>query len=103
MTDKDSSKIRDVRVTQSFDNSGHLMLGAVETNVEDTVVLMYNRERMLVELIRNKPKLPFDYYKEVIRNYREIVNELDIQAIQEYAEQLPKTALVKRVLRMEVL
>ena len=103
VTDKDSSKIKDIRVTQSFDNSGHLMLGAVETNVEDTVVLMYNRERMLVELIRNKPKLPFDYYKEIIRNYREIINDLDIQAIQEYAEQLPKTALVKEVLRMEVL
>ena len=103
VTDKDASKIKDIRVTQSFDNSGHLMLGAVETNVEDTAVLMYNRERMLVELIRNKPKLPFDYYKEIIRNYREIVNELDIQAIQEYAEQLPKTALVKKVLRMEVL
>ena len=103
VTDKDSSKIRDVRVSQSFDNSGQLMLGAIETKVEDTVVLMYNKERMLVELIRNKPKLPFDYYKEIIRNYREIINELDIQAIQEYTEQLPKTALVKKVLQMEVL
>ena len=103
VTDKDSSKIRDPRVTQSFDNSGHLMLGAVETKAEDATVLMYNKERMLIELIRNKSKLPFDYYKEIIRNYREIINELDIQAIQEYAEQLPKTALVKKVLRMEVL
>ena len=102
-TDKDSSKIKDARVTQSFDNSGHLMLGAIETKIEDADVLMYNKERMLIELIRNKPKLPFDYYKEIIRNYREIIHELDIQAIQEYAEQLPKSALVKRVLRMEVL
>ena len=57
---------------------------------------------MLVELIRNRSKLPFDYYKEIIGNYRQLIWELDIQAVQEYAEQLPKTNLVMNTLQMEV-
>ena len=43
------------------------------------------------------------YSEEIINSYRDIIYELDIQAIQEYAEQLPKSAMVKKTLRMEVL
>ena len=58
---------------------------------------------MLIELIRNKNKLPFDYYKEILLNYRKVINELDIQAIQEYAFALPKTSMVLETLQLEVL
>ena len=57
---------------------------------------------MLVELIRNKNKISFDYYKEIISNYRKLTYELDIQAVQEYALQLPKTKLVLDTLQLEV-
>lgn len=36
-------------------------------------------------------------------NYRKIVNELDIQAIQEYAYVLPKTNMELETFQMEVL
>jgi len=39
---------------------------------------------MLVELIRKKNCIPFDYYKEIISNYRKKTNKLDIYKIQEY-------------------
>ena len=102
-TDKDSAKIKDCRIVQSFDNSGQLMLGAEISQVEGASVLMYNKERLLIEAVRNRNRLPFEYYKELINNYRDIIYELDIQAIQEYAEKLPKTALVTKTLEMEVL
>ncbi len=38
---------------------------------------------MLIELLRYKSKLPFDYYKEVIINYRKLVSKLDIQEIKD--------------------
>ena len=55
-----------------------------------------------VALIRHKNKLSFDYYKEIIGNYRKLVYQLDIQAVQEYAERLPKARLVMEALQMEV-
>lgn len=102
-TDKDSAKIKDGRIVQLFDNSGQLMLGAETTQVEGTSILMYNKERLFIEAVRNRNRLPFEYYKEIINNYRDIIYDLDIQTIQEYAEKLPKTALVTKTLKMEVL
>ena len=65
-------------------------------------IIMYNKERMLVELLRNKNKLPFDYYKEILGNYRNIINDLDIPEIQDYAYALPKSGMIMEALQMEV-
>lgn len=102
MTDKDSTKIKDERVCQFFDNNNSLTMGVEKKNYCGTEIRIFNRERMLLELIRNKNKLPFDYYKEIIANYRKLISELDIQEIQEYAIQLPKTKRVLEVLQLEV-
>lgn len=47
--------------------------------------------------------MPFDYYKEILRNYRKIIYELDFQLVEEYAEKLPKTNLVMKTIQLEVL
>lgn len=102
LTDKDATKIRDPKIKQFFDNCNSLETGTTEMDRNGVMIRIFNRERMLVELIRSKNKLPFDYYKEIIANYRRLVYELDIQAIQEYAECLPKTKMVMSTLQMEV-
>ena len=86
-----------------FENSDILFLGAVQESVNGATVSMYNRERMLLELIRNKSNLPFDYYKEIILNYRKIVDELDMQFVQDYLPQMPKADMIRKVLEAEVL
>lgn len=101
-TDKDAAKIRDEKIKQIFDNNQSLELGVIEMEYDGTKIKVFNKERMLVELVRNKNKLPFDYYKEIISNYRKQVHKLDIQSIQEYAIVLPKTDRVMEILQMEV-
>ncbi|MCI7145727.1 MAG: hypothetical protein MR991_04740, partial [Clostridiales bacterium] len=104
MTDRGSSKISDKRVVQRFENSKALLyLGAEYIDYNGINLRMYNRERMLLELLRNKNKLPFDYYKEIIRNYRRIIYELDMQSIQEMMLALPKAGMIKKLLETEVL
>ena len=44
----------------------------------------------------------FDYYKEILRNYRSIINDLDIPEIQDYAYVLPKSNMIMEALQMEV-
>lgn len=102
-TSKEITKIRDKRVKQKFENSNELNLGAIRMFYNTTEIRIYNKERMLVELIRNKNNLPFDYYKEVLINYRKIIHKLDIQSIQDYAYCLPKSNMVLESLQMEVL
>ena len=58
---------------------------------------------MLVELMRYKNKLPFDYYKEIVLNYRRIIQTLDMRKIEEYVMASPKRELIMDRLQLEVL
>lgn len=102
-TPKSAAKITDERVSQIFENSEAVSYGAEYHTQGGYDILMYNKERMLVELLRNKNKLPFDYYKEILLNYRKIVDELDIALIQDIAFELPKSRMILDLLQMEVL
>ncbi|MDO4499947.1 MAG: hypothetical protein Q4B60_01605 [Erysipelotrichaceae bacterium] len=102
-TDKDAAKITDKAIKQLFDNNSSLELGVEVKKYNGDEIRIFSKERLLIELIRHRTKLSFDYYKEIIGNYRKIVSELDFQAIEEYAEQLPKTNLVMNIIRMEIL
>lgn len=103
LTDKDDSKISDKSIKQCFDNYSSMEIGVEIINHNGDEIRVFTKERLLIELIRNRTKLPFDYYKEIIGNYRKLINELDIQTIEEYAAELPKTEIVMNTIRMEVL
>ncbi len=102
-TSSNASKIRDSRVVQIFENN-HAMLNIDAMNIEygGIEILMYNKERMLIELLRNKNKFPFDYYKEIINNYRKIVEKLDIQLIQDIALESAKSKMILEALQLEI-
>lgn len=100
-TAKNTRQIRDSRVVQKFENSDTLYLGAESVEFDGETIVMYNRERMLLELLRNKNVLPFDYYKEILGNYRRILYELDTQLIQDYLQQFPKSNMISRALQLE--
>ena len=102
-TDMDSAKIRDDRVHQYFLPGNFLYIGVSEDDDQGFPIRIYSKERMLIELLRYKSKLPFDLYKEVLLNYRKILHQLDIQKIQDIALQSPKQAKVMEALQMEVL
>ena len=56
-----------------------------------------------MELLRYKTKLSYDFYKEVILNYRKILPTLNIQELQDLALDAPKSAKVLDLLQSEVL
>lgn len=103
MTDKNRSKISDNRVKQLFDNNNSLNLGITILNVEGVDIKVFSKERMIVELMRKKNRLAFDYYKEVVSNFRKQIYELDFSLIEKYAEALPKSNIVIRSIQEEVL
>lgn len=78
-------------------------MGKTTIEYDGVDITIYDRERLLVELIRNKRKMPFDLYKELITSYRKIIHEIDIAAVTEYASELPKRNMVMETLRLEIL
>lgn len=102
-TTRDATKIKDERVKQYFIPDDFFAEGIEIADYKGYDIRIYNKERMLIELVRYKSKLPFDYYKEIILNYRKLLPRLDIQKIQDYALMAPKSNKVLEILQMEVL
>ena len=59
-------------------------LGITTLETHGAIINIYDREKLLIELVRNKNKFNYDYYKEIINNYREIAYDLDIPKMEEY-------------------
>ena len=102
-TPKSSRKINDSRVKQIYENSAAFELGKTKMRYDGVDIVIYDKERLLVELVRNKRKIPFDLYKELIISYRRIIHELDIATITDYVYELPKNNMVMETIRLEVL
>lgn len=101
-TDKHAIYINDKRVHQYYVLSNLLNVGVTTLERRDAAVRIYDKERMLIELLRFKNKFPFDYYKEIIANYRDIIYDLDIERIQDYAESFPRSKMINDALEKEV-
>ena len=102
-TDRNAAKISDKRVKQYFYPTDFFRNGAQTVDYKGYLLPIYGLERMLIELLRYKTKLPFDYYKEVILNYRKIIPKLDMEQIQDLALAAPKSNKILEMLQTEVL
>lgn len=97
-----AAKLLDSRIVQIYVRDDLLMLGVTKKDINGVTVKIYDKERMLIELLRNKKSMPHDLYKEIIGNYRKIIEELQIWRIQEYADIFPKSKMIKKALEEEV-
>ena len=102
-TDSKASSILDERVQQIYIRKDLLSLGIIEAKIDDSIVKIYDKERMLIELLRNKNTMPYDLYKEILHNYRMIINSLEIWRIQEYASIFPKSKMITKALDDEIM
>ena len=83
-TKRTDTRLSDKNIKQMFIPNDLFEFGKTQIKVENVIINIYDEERMLVELIRKKNLIPFDYYKEIITNYRKKIDKLDIYKIQEY-------------------
>lgn len=81
---RDSTKINDDRIKTVYYQDKIFEIGKSTMKVNNVDIQIYDKERMLIELIRNRNNLGFDYYKEIIGNYREIKETLNSKKIAEY-------------------
>lgn len=83
-TNRNDTKIHNDEIKQVFSKEDFFNLGVTSMEIDGVVVKIYDKERMLCELMKNRKKMPFDYYKEIVNNYRQIVDDLDSSKISEY-------------------
>ena len=102
-TPSKSAKMTDARVRQIYVKDDVFPLGIEEKDIDGVMVRIYDKERMLIELLRNKNTMPYDLYKEIIVSYREMIMNLEIWRIQEYAAVFPKSKMISKALDEEVM
>ena len=100
--ERGGSRIRSDEVVQHAVPAGTLDLGAETRDVHGMCLRIYDRERLLIETIRMRTKLPYDLYREVIGGFRRIVDELYPAKMYDYLESFPKRDVIDRVVRSEV-
>ena len=95
-------KISNDMIYQIYVPNDILNQGKIEFDINGEKVNMYDKERLLVELIRKRKQIPFDYYKEIISNYRKISDDLDMYKIDEYLSLYKNDVILSDVLMREV-
>lgn len=97
-----TTAISDRRIKQYFVPEGTIEIGKTEMDVAGVTIAVYDLERMLIELMRYRRKLPYDYYKEVLGNYRSNLNRLYPAKLDDYLAAFPKRDAISRFLDLEV-
>ena len=78
-------------------------IGISTYDFSGTSIRIYNKERLLIEVIRYKNSLPYDYYKEIINYYRKKIDEINIQLVIDMLTHFTKKEMIQKILREEVL
>lgn len=102
-TKREDTRIKDSTVKQIFVKDDLHDIGKSTLEYQGTKIFIYSRERMLVDLIRFKSKFSFDYYKEIIGNYRRIVDDLDFFSVEDYAEMFKHGKKIMNAIHLEVM
>ena len=95
-------RIANRNIVQTFALKKFLVIGKTQIVFDGVSINIYNKERMLIELVRNKKRLAFDYYKEIINSYRRRTNELDVMDIEDYAREFDTEDYIFRTIQEEV-
>lgn len=102
-TKRTDSRIKDAHVRQIFVKDELFEYGKIEMEYRGLTIPIYSLERLLVDLMRTKAKIPFDYYKEIISNYRELADGMDFFFVEEYASKFRTKKSIMNAIQLEVL
>lgn len=95
-------KIEDDKIELFYTSESFFEVGKTTLETHNTIINIYDKERMLIELVRNKNKIPFDFYKEILNNYRELTDSLDESKIEEYLNYFKNKDNIFEIIRNEV-
>lgn len=101
-TKHNAKKMLNDKIEQIFMANHFFEIGKSQVNYNNVQINIYNKERMLIELIRNKNNFAFDYYKEIISNYREIADEIDMSLLADYLECFTNGKNIFEIIHREV-
>lgn len=102
-TKKSDSRIKEEHIRQLFVKDELFELGKTSIEYRGLSIPIYRQERLLVDLIRFKSQIPFDYYKEIIGNFRNTTDKMDFMFAEQYAAKFRTKKAIMNAIQLEVL
>lgn len=100
---RSATRVSDPMVKQVFASEKIFSIGRTLYSYNGTMLRIYDKERMLIELLRNKGKFSYDYYKEVIANFRREIRRMDVGKVYDYMNSFSHSDAYIERLELEVL
>ncbi len=102
-TKQKASVIKNKDIVQIFTTDELFEIGKAQVEIDGMLVNMYDRERLLIELIRRKKQISLDYYKEIINNYRDSIYKISMKRVEKYASEFNIEDHILDTIQLEVL
>ena len=83
-TTRTALRIKDNNITQYFQINKLVNVGVISMKIDDHIIKVYDKERMLIELIRNRKKISNVFYNQVIHNYYMNKEDLNEKKLMKY-------------------
>lgn len=96
-TKQKDRKIKDEKVKQIFMTDSLYNVGANIITYQNYKIKIYDLERLLVEVVRNKVHMQFDIYTEIIYSYQKISKLLNKNKIKKYIELFKDKRIEERI------
>ena len=98
-TKQKDRKIIDENIKQTFMTDELYEIGISNIKFQNAHLKVYDLERLLIEVIRNKVYLEYDIYQEIIRNYRRIIKLLNKKKLAAYLPYFKDKRIIERIER----
>lgn len=98
-TKQKDRKIKDERVKQIFMTDSLYNVGANVITYQNYKIKIYDLERLLVEIVRNKVNLDFDIYTDIINSYRKISKLLNKNKLKHYISIFKDKRIEERIIK----
>ena len=98
-----SQKIKNEDIVQTFMDDKYFEIGDTFIFYNNIKLRIYDKERMLIELVRNKNSISYDMYKEIINNYRNIIDSLNLLKLQDYLSKFYDGEKYLKIIQEEVI
>ena len=102
-TKQKATVIKNKNIVQIFTTDELFEIGKTQVEIDGMLVNMYDKERLLIELIRRKKQIPLDYYKEIINNYRDSIYKISMKRVEKYASEFNIEDHILDTIQLEVL
>lgn len=101
-TNRNATRIHNDKIKQIRMQDELYKLGITTMEYKEIIINIYDMERLLIDLARNKNSMGYDLYKEIVASYREIVSTLNMRKIEEYLSHFTNGDNILKILQDEV-